>query len=39
VISTNRIGSDSSNFDATPAIADGKIYLRSNDALYCIGGK
>jgi hypothetical protein len=31
--------SDDSDFNATPAISDGKIFLRSNRALYCIGQK
>lgn len=30
---------DESDFNATPAIADGHIFLRSNRALYCIGSK
>ena len=29
--------SDDSDFNATPAISDGKIFLRSNRTLYCIG--
>ena len=28
---------DTSIFNASPAIADGKIYLRSDRYLYCIG--
>jgi hypothetical protein len=37
LIAHNRLADDDTNFDGTPAVADGKIYLRSNRALYCIG--
>jgi hypothetical protein len=30
---------DTSIFNASPAIADGRIYLRSNEYLYCVGKK
>ncbi|OYP35965.1 hypothetical protein CGZ80_09390 [Rhodopirellula sp. MGV] len=36
VIATNRL-TDSTGFAASPAISDGKLYLRSGGALYCIG--
>lgn len=38
-IGTNKIDSDTSRFDATPALGGGRLYLRSNEALYCIGKK
>lgn len=34
----NVIGGDESDFNATPAVVDGEIYLRSNQALYCVAG-
>ncbi len=30
---------DTSIFNASPAIADGRMYLRSNEYLYCVGNK
>ena len=30
---------DTSIFNASPAISDGRLYLRSNEYLYCIGKK
>ncbi len=30
---------DSSVFNASPAISDGRIYIRSNEYLYCVGKK
>ena len=33
----NVIAGDDSVFNATPAIADGQIYLRSDKFAYCIG--
>lgn len=36
VIHNNVIGGDDTDFSATPAIADGAIYLRSRKALYCV---
>ena len=30
---------DTSIFNASPAISDGRIYLRSNEYLYCVGKK
>lgn len=35
VIAHNRL-SDDSDFNASPAVADGKLLLRSNQALYCV---
>ena len=37
VVATNRIADDSSQFNATPAISDHQLFLRSDAALYCIG--
>lgn len=35
--SQNVIQGDETDFNASPAVSDGKIYLRSNQSLYCIG--
>ena len=32
----NRFASDESMFNATPAISDGELFLRSNAFLYCV---
>lgn len=39
LLARNQFAGDSSSFDATPAICDGQIYLRSNGNLYCVGQK
>lgn len=36
VVQQNRFADDDSDFNASPAVSDGKLYLRSNQALYCI---
>ena len=36
VLATNLITGDSSGFDATPAVSDGQLLLRSGKNLYCI---
>ena len=36
LISHNQIASDDTDFDATPAISDGQLFLRSDKYLYCI---
>lgn len=36
VISHNRFESDSSTFNATPAVDNGQLFLRSYETLYCI---
>ncbi|MEM7476464.1 MAG: PQQ-binding-like beta-propeller repeat protein [Planctomycetota bacterium] len=36
-LAANRMTSDSESFGGTPAISDGKIFVRSNKHLYCIG--
>ena len=37
-IAQNVIAGDETDFNASPAVSDGKIYLRSNRSLYCIDG-
>jgi outer membrane protein assembly factor BamB len=39
LISLNRLESDGSDFNASAAISGGRIFLRSNESLYCISGK
>ncbi|HLJ11643.1 MAG TPA: PQQ-binding-like beta-propeller repeat protein [Planctomycetaceae bacterium] len=39
LLARNRLDSDNGPFDATPALASGQIFLRSNEYLYCIGKK
>ena len=36
LVAQNRIAGDDSQFNATPALADRQLFLRSNRALYCI---
>ena len=36
-LAQNQLASDETDFNATPAICDNQLYLRSNQALYCIG--
>jgi outer membrane protein assembly factor BamB len=36
VVAANRL-SDDSDFNASPAVADGELFLRSNQAIYCVG--
>jgi outer membrane protein assembly factor BamB len=38
-LSMNELGRGAGTFNASPAIADGKIYIRSDRALYCFGRK
>ncbi|TWU54354.1 outer membrane biogenesis protein BamB [Rubripirellula tenax] len=35
-IAQNVFANDETDFNASPAVSDGKIYLRSNQALYCV---
>jgi outer membrane protein assembly factor BamB len=35
-IAQNKFTSDETDFNASPAVSDGKLYLRSNQSLYCI---
>jgi len=37
VLATNIIEGDDTDFNATPAVSDGCLFLRSNKALYCVG--
>lgn len=39
LLSQNKLPEDTTNFDGTPAVVDGRLYLRSNENLYCIGKK
>ena len=39
VLATNKFSDDSTDFNATPAVSDGNLLLRSNKALYCVGVK
>jgi outer membrane protein assembly factor BamB len=39
LLAKNAINSDRSVFNATPAMSDGRIYLRSDTHLYCIGAR
>ena len=36
LVAQNKLGGDDSQFNATPALADRQLFLRSNRALYCI---
>ena len=36
-VRVNRIAGDDSRFQGTPAVANGKLYLRSEKAIYCVG--
>lgn len=38
-IAHNEFDGDTSTFNASPAISDGKLFIRSNDFLHCIGTK
>ncbi len=38
LVARNQLPSDESGFSATPAISDGRIFLRSNRFLYCVAG-
>jgi len=38
VLATNMITGDSSGFDSTPAVSQGKLFLRSGKNLYCVTG-
>ena len=39
VLAQNRFASDTTDFNASPAISQGRLLLRSNRCLYCIAGK
>lgn len=38
-LATNTFEGDPSDFNASPALSDGKLYIRSDRALYCVGVK
>ena len=38
-IAVNQFASDTSDFNASPAISDGQIFIRSNKFIYCIQNK
>ena len=38
-LASNRFESDTSDYNATPAIVDGELFIRSNAFLYCVGAK
>jgi hypothetical protein len=38
-IAVNRFASDTSDFNASPAISDGQIFIRSNSFIYCVRNK
>lgn len=38
-VATNKVTNEAESFGATPAISDGRIYLRSNKHLYCISAE
>ena len=39
LLASNQLAEDGSEFNATPAISDGQLFVRSNRRLYCIGTK
>ena len=39
LLAVNRIATESEDFNATPAISDGQIFIRSNKHLYCVSGR
>jgi outer membrane protein assembly factor BamB len=36
VLAVNKFASDDGDFSSTPAIADGAIFIRSSNKLYCV---
>lgn len=38
-VARNQFASDTTDFNASPAVSENRIYLRSNKALYCVGTK
>jgi hypothetical protein len=36
-LALNKFSSDASDFNASPAVSDGRLYLRSDRFLYCVG--
>lgn len=39
VLASNKFSADGTDFNATPAIHNGRLLLRSNKAIYCVGAK
>lgn len=39
IVGNGSFGDDTSLFNATPAVVDGQLFVRSNKMLYCIGAK
>jgi outer membrane protein assembly factor BamB len=39
VLTQNRLGSDTTDFNANPAISQGRLLLRSNRSIYCVTAK
>jgi outer membrane protein assembly factor BamB len=39
LVAHNEIKSDTTAFNASAAVSDGKLFLRSDQRLYCLGGK
>ena len=37
VLAENKLGGDDELFSGTPALAGGRIFLRSSEAVYCVG--
>ncbi len=37
ILHTNKLGDDVSDCNASPAVSNGELFLRSNEAIYCIG--
>ena len=35
-LAVNKFGGDQADFSATPAISDGRIFIRSSRKLYCV---
>ena len=38
-LAANKFDSDDGDFSATPAVSDGKLFIRSSNKLYCIGAR
>jgi hypothetical protein len=38
-LAVNRVTSDSEDFSASPAVSDGRLFIRSSKNLYCVGMK
>ena len=39
LLAQNRFGGDDTDFNATPALSDGELFLRSNHNLYCVSAR